>query len=107
MINATPANLGLDLRGGVHFLMEVDSEDVILDTVARYEKIISNYENIGDSKMLLNGESFTIFNVNLLISRHFSKSNLHKHKQSIRVKLQFIHSKVLTFFPAQKSSIST
>ena len=26
-LGASPANLGLDLRGGVHFLMEVDTEE--------------------------------------------------------------------------------
>ncbi|MDH5573578.1 MAG: protein translocase subunit SecD [Gammaproteobacteria bacterium] len=35
-INALPMYLGLDLRGGLHFLMEVDSETVIKQAYERY-----------------------------------------------------------------------
>lgn len=35
-VGGQPMYLGLDLRGGVHFLMEVDMEAVIEQTVARY-----------------------------------------------------------------------
>ncbi len=35
-INALPMYLGLDLRGGVHFLMEVDMEAAVDQTEARY-----------------------------------------------------------------------
>lgn len=37
-INAQPMNLGLDLRGGVHFLMEVDMQSVINDTYDRFSR---------------------------------------------------------------------
>ncbi len=35
--NATPMNLGLDLRGGVHFLMEVDMDAAVGQALNRYE----------------------------------------------------------------------
>ena len=35
-INALPMYLGLDLRGGLHFLMEVDSETVVKQAYERY-----------------------------------------------------------------------
>jgi preprotein translocase subunit SecD len=35
-INARPMYLGLDLRGGLHFLMEVDTETVMSQTYERY-----------------------------------------------------------------------
>lgn len=37
-IGAEPANLGLDLRGGVHFLMEVDVADIREQRIAKYKK---------------------------------------------------------------------
>ncbi len=37
-INAKPMSLGLDLRGGVHFLMEVDMETVFGNTYDRYAR---------------------------------------------------------------------
>jgi preprotein translocase subunit SecD len=36
-LNATPMNLGLDLRGGVHFLMQVDTETAASDSLDAYE----------------------------------------------------------------------
>ena len=36
-LNAKPMNLGLDLRGGVHFLMQVDTDEVIAKSLERYE----------------------------------------------------------------------
>jgi preprotein translocase subunit SecD len=36
-LNAAPMNLGLDLRGGVHFLMEVDVEAALGKSLERYE----------------------------------------------------------------------
>jgi preprotein translocase subunit SecD len=36
-LNAKPMNLGLDLRGGVHFLMEVDMDAAIRQALNRYE----------------------------------------------------------------------
>lgn len=35
-IGARPMSLGLDLRGGVHFLLEVDTQDVTHNALARY-----------------------------------------------------------------------
>ncbi|MEN8131536.1 MAG: protein translocase subunit SecD [Pseudomonadota bacterium] len=35
--NAKPMNLGLDLRGGVHFLMEVDMDAAVRQALNRYE----------------------------------------------------------------------
>jgi preprotein translocase subunit SecD len=36
-LNAQPMYLGLDLRGGVHFLMEVDMDEAINKALSRYE----------------------------------------------------------------------
>ncbi len=36
-LNASPMYLGLDLRGGVHFLMEVDMDAAILQSLERYK----------------------------------------------------------------------
>ena len=36
-LDATPMNLGLDLRGGVHFLMQVDTETAANDSLEAYE----------------------------------------------------------------------
>jgi preprotein translocase subunit SecD len=36
-INASPMNLGLDLRGGVHFLLEVDTQAAVQKARDRYE----------------------------------------------------------------------
>jgi preprotein translocase subunit SecD len=36
-IRAEPMKYGLDLRGGVHFLMEVDTENVVIDRMASLE----------------------------------------------------------------------
>lgn len=41
-IGAEPANLGLDLRGGVHFLMEVDINDIREQRVSKYKKLLRN-----------------------------------------------------------------
>ena len=35
--NAKPMNLGLDLRGGVHFLMQVDMDEVVAKALERHE----------------------------------------------------------------------
>lgn len=37
-MGATPMNLGLDLAGGVHFLLEVDTQKVVLDTLKSLER---------------------------------------------------------------------
>jgi preprotein translocase subunit SecD len=37
VLNAAPMNLGLDLRGGVHFLLEVDMNAAIKQALDRYE----------------------------------------------------------------------
>ncbi|MEM8845302.1 MAG: protein translocase subunit SecD [Pseudomonadota bacterium] len=36
-LNATPMNLGLDLRGGVHFLMQVDTDTAAADSLDSFE----------------------------------------------------------------------
>jgi len=41
-INASPMNLGLDLRGGVHFLLEVDMQAAAQKTRDRYEDEFRN-----------------------------------------------------------------
>lgn len=41
-MGATPMNLGLDLRGGVHFLMEVDTAEAVKQRMAVYVSEIRN-----------------------------------------------------------------
>ncbi len=53
MFNAKSTSLGLDLMGGVHFLMEVDVEDVQQKTLIKYRKLINN-------KIIKNFEGATI-----------------------------------------------
>lgn len=42
-LGAKPMNLGLDLRGGVHFLLEVDMATVIEETYDRYARDLPRY----------------------------------------------------------------
>ena len=42
-INAQPMSLGLDLRGGVHFLLQVDMDAVFKDTYDRYARDVPHY----------------------------------------------------------------
>lgn len=42
-VGAEPMSLGLDLRGGVHFLLEVDMETVFNETYDRYARDIPRY----------------------------------------------------------------
>ena len=41
-MGATPMNLGLDLAGGVHFLLEVDTQKVVRDTHISLERQLKN-----------------------------------------------------------------
>lgn len=42
-INAKPMSLGLDLRGGVHFLLEVDMKEVFDNTYERYARDLPRF----------------------------------------------------------------
>ena len=42
-LNASPMYLGLDLRGGLHFLIEIDMETAIGQQLDRYKNDINNY----------------------------------------------------------------
>lgn len=58
-INAKPMNLGLDLRGGVHFLLEVDMETVVSDMYDRYARDIPRLlrkENVRYTRAARDGE---------------------------------------------------
>lgn len=44
-LKASPANLGLDLRGGVHFLMEVDSEEPLNKQISKINRTIEKKTN--------------------------------------------------------------
>lgn len=55
--NASPANLGLDLRGGVHFLMEVDSEEPLLKQISKINRTIER--NTDTDNKVVNGEIHT------------------------------------------------
>ena len=42
-INANPVSLGLDLKGGVHFLLQIDSENVKKSRVNQLESNLRNF----------------------------------------------------------------
>lgn len=42
-LNAKPMSLGLDLRGGVHFLLQVDMDTVFNNTYDRYSRDVPHY----------------------------------------------------------------
>lgn len=61
-INAKAASLGLDLMGGVHFLMEVDTKDLKEKTFVKYSKNIKAIDpnlNIVVEKGLITIKNFT------------------------------------------------
>ena len=62
-INAKPMNLGLDLRGGVHFLLEVDMQTVMDETYARLARDIPRMlrkEDIRYTRAARDGESVRV-----------------------------------------------
>ncbi len=62
-IGAKPMNLGLDLRGGVHFLLEVDMATVIEETYDRYARDLPRYLRDNDirySRAFRDGEQVKI-----------------------------------------------
>ncbi len=62
-INAQPMYLGLDLRGGVHFLMEVDTQAAIKQAMERYVNAFRTQlreERIRYSEVALNGHSVQV-----------------------------------------------
>ena len=42
-INANPVSLGLDLKGGVHFLLQIDSENVKKSRANQLESNLRNF----------------------------------------------------------------
>ncbi len=62
-IGAEPMNLGLDLRGGVHFLMEVDMDAAIkqaLDSYASESRTLLRDEKIRYKKIEVNADTLTV-----------------------------------------------
>lgn len=62
-IGASPMNLGLDLRGGVHFLLQVDMEAVIKQRMEAWSgqaKLALKNENIRYRNVIVDGESMTV-----------------------------------------------
>ncbi|CAN0204386.1 unnamed protein product, partial [Chrysoparadoxa australica] len=62
-LGAQPMNLGLDLRGGVHFLLEVDMATVIEETYDRYARDLPRYlrdNEIRYSRAFRDGEQVRI-----------------------------------------------
>ena len=60
---ASPMNLGLDLAGGVHFVLEVDTPKAVKDRIADAEEVIKNAvrkERIFDIQTTLNGDDLVI-----------------------------------------------
>ncbi len=58
-IGAEPASLGLDLRGGVHFLMEVDVQDIREQRISKYKKLLRSKV---EGAVIEKGESLKIEN---------------------------------------------
>ena len=65
-LNAQPMYLGLDLRGGLHLLLEVDMEQVMKNELARYKDQIFTYtsknreKKIRPNTMKVNGEALEL-----------------------------------------------
>jgi len=62
-IGGEPMNLGLDLRGGVHFLMEVDMEAALkkaLDTYGSELKVLLRDEKIRYKQIQVTGDNLTV-----------------------------------------------
>ncbi|OUR65441.1 protein-export membrane protein SecD [Methylophaga sp. 42_25_T18] len=62
-IGGEPMNLGLDLRGGVHFLMEVDMDAAVkkaLDTYGSELKVLLRDEKIRYKQIQVVGETLTV-----------------------------------------------
>ncbi len=49
-LNAGPMNLGLDLRGGVHFLLQIDTDEVMKTSLSRFRGDISTTLRKADAK---------------------------------------------------------
>lgn len=62
-IGGEPMNLGLDLRGGVHFLMEVDMDSALkkaLDTYGSELKVLLRDEKIRYKQIQVTGDTLTV-----------------------------------------------
>ncbi len=62
-INAKPMSLGLDLRGGVHFLLEVDMKEVFENTYERYSRDLPRFlrgESIRYTRAFQDGDAVKI-----------------------------------------------
>ncbi|MDZ7925242.1 MAG: protein translocase subunit SecD [Marinagarivorans sp.] len=62
-LGASPMNLGLDLAGGVHFVLEVDTPKAVKDRLVDAEEVIKNTvrkERIFDVQTALNGDDLVI-----------------------------------------------
>jgi preprotein translocase subunit SecD len=62
-IGGEPMNLGLDLRGGVHFLMEVDMDAAVkkaLDTYGSELKVLLRDEKIRYKQIQVTGDNLTV-----------------------------------------------
>ena len=69
-INANPVSLGLDLKGGVHFLLQIDSENVRKSRVNQLESNLRNFfidNGIRYSSFVSNDEKVTFNLTNKII----------------------------------------
>ena len=69
-INANPVSLGLDLKGGVHFLLQIDSENVKKSRVNQLESNLRNFfidNGIRYSSFVSNDEKVTFNLTNKII----------------------------------------
>ena len=69
-INANPVSLGLDLKGGVHFLLQIDSENVKKSRVNQLESNLRNFfidNGIRYSSFVSNDEKVTFNLMNKII----------------------------------------
>lgn len=98
-LGAMPMKLGLDLRGGVHFLMQVDVDSVIkqrvegdlsnISQVLRTERIrYANITRLGDNGIILQfRDEETLNNAYHLLSQRFSEFTWKKDNLSLKGEL--------------------
>lgn len=88
-INASSANLGLDLRGGVHFLMEIDTKELIDNKLKAYSKNIKNNLNI---KTKIDSNSIVLKNnpdtLEFINDNYFDTFNVKEYENDIYLSMK-------------------
>lgn len=88
-INASSANLGLDLRGGVHFLMEIDTKELIHNKLKAYSKNIRNNLNtktkiVSNSIVLKNNPD----NLKFINDNYFDTFNIKENEDNVYLSMK-------------------